>query len=83
MEEHDPHCRGVLLLGLDAPETDLFTSFSLAAQQPVCKGFAIGRTIFAEAAAAWFSGDIDDTGAIDRMARCYGRLIAAWEEAAS
>ncbi|MCZ6455378.1 MAG: 5-dehydro-2-deoxygluconokinase [Alphaproteobacteria bacterium] len=83
MEEHDPHCRGVLLLGLDAPETDLFTSFSLAAQQPVCKGFAIGRTIFAEAAAAWFSGDMDDTGAIDRMARCYGRLIAAWEEAAS
>ena len=40
------YCRGVLLLGLDAPQAELEASFALAARQPVCKGFAIGRTIF-------------------------------------
>ena len=47
---NDPFCRGVLLLGLDAPEDDLVPSIAAAARQEVCKGFAIGRTIFGEVA---------------------------------
>ena len=35
---HDPHCRGVLMLGLEAPEADLEAAFALAADHPVCKG---------------------------------------------
>ncbi|MGH6898251.1 MAG: bifunctional 5-dehydro-2-deoxygluconokinase/5-dehydro-2-deoxyphosphogluconate aldolase [Geminicoccaceae bacterium] len=83
MERHDPYCRGVLLLGLDAPQAELEASFALAARQSVCKGFAIGRTIFGEPARAWMRGEIDDETATARMARAYASLIEAWERARS
>jgi 5-dehydro-2-deoxygluconokinase len=76
---HDPHCRGVLLLGLDAPLDTLERSFALAARQPVCKGFVVGRTIFGEPARAWMQGEINDDEAVRRMAATYARLISAWE----
>jgi 5-dehydro-2-deoxygluconokinase len=78
---HDPYCRGVLLLGLDAPRAELEASFALAARQPICKGFAVGRTIFGAPARAWMQGEIDDDTAIARMARTYASLIEAWERA--
>jgi 5-dehydro-2-deoxygluconokinase len=76
---HDPHCRGVLMLGLEAPEAELQAAFARAARQPVCKGFAVGRTIFAEPAEAWLEGRIDNDEAVRRMAATYSRLITAWE----
>ena len=76
---HDPHCRGVLLLGLDAPAAELEASFRLAARQPICKGFAVGRTIFGAPARAWLRGEIDDDTAIARMAQTYAALIEAWD----
>jgi len=79
--EHDPHCRGVLLLGLEASEADLSLGFRAAAGQPLCKGFAIGRSIFADAAAGWFAGTLDDAGVIDQVATRYKRLIRLWCEA--
>ncbi len=78
---HDRHCRGVLLLGQDAPPAELEASFALAARQPVCKGFAIGRTIFGAPAKAWMAGEIDDETAVARMADTYASLIRAWERA--
>jgi 5-dehydro-2-deoxygluconokinase len=79
--EHDPYCRGVLLLGLDAPEVELHAAFGRAAKVPVCKGFAIGRTIFGKPAEAWFAGQIDDTAAVEQMAGTYRRMIDTWENA--
>jgi 5-dehydro-2-deoxygluconokinase len=79
--QHDRYCRGVLLLGLDAPQAELEASFVLAARQPVCKGFAIGRTIFAAPAKAWMAGEIDDDTAVARMAETYASLIRAWDQA--
>ena len=81
VERHDPHCRGVLLLGLEAPEDRLAHSFRIAAPHPVCKGFAVGRSIFAEAAAAWFAGRLDDAAVTEQVAARYARLIALWREA--
>jgi 5-dehydro-2-deoxygluconokinase len=78
---HDRHCRGVLLLGLDAPPAELEARFALAARQPICKGFAIGRTIFGAPAKAWMAGEIDDDTAVARMAETYAGLIRAWEQA--
>ena len=49
VQRHDPHCRGVLLLGLEANEDSLAHSFRVAAPHPICKGFAVGRSIFARA----------------------------------
>ena len=79
LEERDPWCRGVLLLGLDAPEEALAASFARAAKHSVCRGFAVGRTIFGNAAEGWFRGELDDAGAVADMAERYRRLIALWE----
>ena len=81
IERRDPHCHGVLLLGLDAPPAEIEASFELAARQPVCKGFAIGRTIFGAPARAWMRGEIDDATAIARMAATYAGLIESWQRA--
>jgi 5-dehydro-2-deoxygluconokinase len=78
---HDPYCRGVLVLGLEASEEELDRSFRIAAPHPVCRGFAVGRSIFADAAAQWFAGAMDDEQVIDDIARRYSRLIARWDEA--
>jgi 5-dehydro-2-deoxygluconokinase len=77
----DPYCRGVLLLGFDAPIAKLAAAFASAAAQPICKGFAVGRSIFAKPAEDWLSGRIDDDAAVRRMASAYRRLIEAWRTA--
>jgi 5-dehydro-2-deoxygluconokinase len=79
--EHDPWCRGVLLLGLEASEDELSEAFRTAARQPVCKGFAVGRTLFSAAAEGWFGGRLDDAGVIADVAMRYQRLIRMWQQA--
>ncbi len=81
IDRHDPHVRGVLLLGLEAPLEVLRESFEAAAGQPLCKGFAVGRSIWARAAAAWLGGGIEDAAAVDAMAAAYRELIAGWRSA--
>jgi 5-dehydro-2-deoxygluconokinase len=79
----DPHCRGVLLLGLEASEEDLQESFAVAAPHAICRGFAVGRSIFAEAAAAWFAGACTDDEVVSEVAARYARLIHLWQQARS
>ena len=79
--DHDPHCRGVLLLGLEASEQALRQSFEIAAGHPLCKGFAVGRSIFADAAAGWFAGTLDDASVVADVADRYRRLIRLWCDA--
>ncbi len=74
----DPWCRGVVLLGLEAPAAELEAAFARAARFPIVKGFAVGRTIFSDAAEKWLKGDIDDGTAIADMAARFGALTAAW-----
>ena len=81
IRRNDAHCRGVLLLGLEASEEDLQKSFALAAPHPICRGFAVGRSIFADAAAAWFGGTMSDDQVIADIAARYARLIAGWRNA--
>jgi 5-dehydro-2-deoxygluconokinase len=78
IETADPLCRGVLLLGLEAPEKDLAQAFALAHNCNFVKGFAVGRTIFAEPAVEWFAGRIDNREATDRMAAAFARLGDLW-----
>jgi len=80
---YDPLCHGVIILGLDAPENELKSAFDLAAQFPVCKGFAIGRSIFGESARQWFDGELNDQGVIDEVAANYERVIQFWHDAHS
>ena len=81
IDERDPLCRGVLLLGLEASEEQLWNAFRDAAGQPLCKGFAVGRTLFAAAAQGWFEGSLDDAGVVADVAGRYQRLIRMWLEA--
>ena len=81
IDTHDPHCRGILVLGRDAPADELHASFRAAARQDLVKGFAIGRTIFADVARGWMAGTMTDDEATARMADNFARLCAAWDEA--
>ena len=80
INRNDPHTRGIVVLGLDAPSDELAASFALAAQQPLVKGFAVGRTIFGDAARAWMQGEIDDETAISQMATRYRTLCDVWDK---
>ena len=81
IERNDPRTRGIVVLGLDAPEEELAASFALAAKQPLVKGFAVGRTIFGDAARAWLPGNITDGEAVAEMAENYQRLCGIWDAA--
>ena len=77
---NDPHTRGIVVLGLDAPADELAASFALAAKEPLVKGFAVGRTIFGDAARAWMSGGMDDKAAVAQMVDRYSALCAVWDK---
>ena len=81
IRDADAHCRGVLVLGLDAPIEQLGDQLADAAAQPLCRGFAVGRTIFGETARAWFLNEIDDDAAIDVIAQRYLRLMRRFADA--
>lgn len=81
IETNDPRTRGIVVLGLDAPEDELAQSFALAAKQPLVKGFAVGRTIFGDAARAWMKGDMTDAEAVSQMADRFDRLCKTWDKA--
>jgi 5-dehydro-2-deoxygluconokinase len=78
---NDPHCRGVLLLGLEASAAELERGFSLAARHPACKGFAVGRSLFMDAARRWFANECDDDAVADEVAANYLRLVNSWKNA--
>ncbi|MBW8881939.1 MAG: DUF2090 domain-containing protein, partial [Asticcacaulis sp.] len=81
IQTHDPHCRGVLLLGLNAPEADLVRAFGVAARFSCIKGFAVGRTLFQDTASLWFADAISDDAAVDRLSQKFQVLINAWRAA--
>ncbi|CAN7300244.1 5-dehydro-2-deoxygluconokinase [Rhizobium sp. LjRoot98] len=78
IEKRDPLCRGVVLLGLEAPYEALKEGFAAARTSKTVKGFAVGRTIFAEASKAWLAGEIDDEQAIADMAGRFEALVNLW-----
>ncbi len=81
IEEQDPWCRGVVVLGLDAPEEKLRESLALAARFDVVKGFAVGRTIFAEPARAWLRGEAGDAVTVEELASRFEALCRTWDAA--
>ncbi|MGF1683180.1 bifunctional 5-dehydro-2-deoxygluconokinase/5-dehydro-2-deoxyphosphogluconate aldolase [Photobacterium minamisatsumaniensis] len=80
IQERDNHCRGVVLLGLDAPEDELKAGFNAAAHNDVVKGFAVGRTIFGQPSRLWLANEIDDAGLIEQIKQNYHNLITLWRQ---
>ncbi|MGE4249215.1 MAG: 5-dehydro-2-deoxygluconokinase [Parvibaculaceae bacterium] len=76
---NDPYCRGIVLLGLEAPEAELARAFTVTEGQSQVKGFAIGRTIFNDVAKDWLGGRMKDDDAVAAMAERFGRLVELWK----
>jgi 5-dehydro-2-deoxygluconokinase len=71
VREHDPYCAGLLVLGRAAEEEEL--------AEPMCRGFAIGRSIYGEPARRWLAGEIDDEELQSSVAERYGRMNELWQ----
>lgn len=82
IDDCDPHCKGVVLLGQGADEATLREALTVAAGFDACRGFAVGRSIFAEPARRWFAGAADDGEARDEIRRRYLAIIDVWCRAA-
>ena len=81
IDRHDPRCRGIVMLGLEASLEVLARAFRVASASPWVRGFAVGRSIFVDAARAWLAGSIDDEAAIAMMAGNFASLVQAWSDA--
>lgn len=80
INERDAHCHGVVILGLDASMQALENGFNAASGKGIVKGFAVGRSIFAKPAKAWFEGDINDDAFIEQIKANYRHLINVWNQ---
>ena len=80
VREHDPYCAGLLVLGQGLSEEKLVEGFAAAANEPLCKGFAVGRSIYAKPARSWMSRDPADEEFVDSVVANYERMIKLWEE---
>ncbi len=78
--DHDAYCRGIVLLGLEAPESELEAAFTATIGCDAVRGFAVGRTLFADAAQQWLRGTMDDRAAITDMAGRFRRLTELWQK---
>ncbi len=81
IEAYDPYVRGIVVLGLGSSESELAKSFAVAVKEPMVKGFAVGRTIFEDAARKWMLDQITDEEAIEDMQRNYQKLCTIWDNA--
>jgi 5-dehydro-2-deoxygluconokinase len=80
VREHDPYCVGLLVLGQALNEEKLAESFTAASSEPLCRGFAIGRSIYGEAARRWLAGEIGDEELVSSVAANYERMISLWQK---
>jgi 5-dehydro-2-deoxygluconokinase len=78
IETYDPYCRGVVVLGAATAEDGLMQALRVAARFKCVKGFAVGRTIFADVASDWLGGVMDERGACRAMASRFQALATAW-----
>ncbi|OZG72015.1 5-dehydro-2-deoxygluconokinase [Hahella sp. CCB-MM4] len=79
IHQRAPHCRGVVMLGLDAPAEELQKGFADSAGFDICKGFAVGRTIFSEPSRQWLRGSINDQQFIKAIVNNYLTLVSYWK----
>lgn len=81
--EHDAECRGVILLGKGVPLPDLQTAFRAARKHSICKGFAVGRSIFHEPIDNWFRGANSADACRRAIEDNFETLIKTWDSSAT
>lgn len=80
IDKYDPDCRGIVILGLDAPEEQIKASLKTAAQYEKIKGFAVGRTIFGEPSRLWLENQYTDKELIEAVTQRFKNLINCWRQ---
>jgi 5-dehydro-2-deoxygluconokinase len=76
--DHDVECRGVVVLGKGVPLEELCGLFKTARRYKVCKGFAVGRSIFHVPIETWFAGTCSDDECTRQIEKNFRLLIEAW-----
>lgn len=79
--EFDPRCQGFLVLGQHQDFAAVVKSLAVSAGYATCRGFAVGRTLFSDAARLWFDGEIDDHGLVLESTNNFRKLIEEWNRA--
>lgn len=69
---------GILLLGNGLPREVVEHRIALATKQDRCRGFAFGRTVFAQACHAWLRNEIGDAELVQRVRDRLLHLIQVW-----
>ena len=78
---NDPYCRGIVLLGLEAPEHELEAAFAVAARSPSSRALPSAARSSTRPPQLWLEGAIGDEAAIADMAARFERLVNAWRRA--
>ena len=78
IEARSPYCRGVVVLGLEAPIKELKKEFAIASEFDICKGFTVGRSLWAKPARQWLAGNLEDDIFVEQVANNYIELIKCW-----
>jgi 5-dehydro-2-deoxygluconokinase len=79
IRRYDPSCRGMLVLGMTSSAEDLKLAFDACAEEPLCRGFAVGRSVFLKSAEAWLRGELSEAALVDDVAERFRWCIATWE----
>jgi 5-dehydro-2-deoxygluconokinase len=77
----DPHCCGILILGLDRPDEELERAFAASAGVPMISGFAIGRSVFRAAAEGFIAGRLGEAETVDLLQGRYAAVLRLWDRA--
>jgi 5-dehydro-2-deoxygluconokinase len=77
----DPTCEGIVVLGQDAGAAAVEAALATAAGQPLVRGFAVGRAIFAASLQRWLRNDLADEGLIDDVCQRFVAMVDAWQRA--
>ena len=71
----------MVVLGAGASIAEVSSWLSLAAKQPACIGFAVGRTVWLKGLTGWADGSLDRDQAVDEIATTYSHFCTTFTEA--
>ena len=80
IESTTPYCCGVVASGFGASGDELAKDFKAYKGMSLVRGFAVGRTIFGEAARQWFDGDINDAQLVSLVESNYAEMVDLWQQ---